>query len=341
MTVAETAYARQERAGRLAAVAAGRAARLWRGMTGDFDSSWLTVGPRLVEVTAAGQVAVAAGAAGYVNRVAAASEDELGGDSAVNAAAFTGVDGSGRTVDGLLYGAVTAAKAAVGAGSGVQAALLIGGAYLSTMVGTTVGDLGRSADLTAATGRKFTHYVRVVSPGACSRCAILAGIESSKTPFLRHPRCRCTALPVTGLNRSPAGLHASPDDYFRTLTAAEQDRVFTRAGAEAIRAGADPITVVTARRGAPGIDYGKTSKTVLHSGRRLERVQIGVDRAGQPILGYVTGEGTTRHGQVFKNQTRAGLGTARRVRLMPETIVGLTGDTELRRVLLRDAGYLS
>jgi hypothetical protein len=275
-----------------------------------------------------------------VNRVAAEQGvDE--GDAGINPGAFTGIDGSGRPLDGLLYGAVTTAKTAVGAGSGVQAALQIGGTFLQTMVGTTVTDLGRSADLTAATGRKFTHYVRVVSPGACSRCAILAGIESSKTPFLRHPRCRCTAMPVTDLGKSPAGLHASPDDYFRTLTAEEQDRVFTKAGAEAIRAGADPISVVTARRGAPGIDYSKTSTTALHSGRRLERTVIGVDKAGQPILGYVTGEGTTRAGQVFKNQVRAGLGTSKRVRLMPESIVGLTDDVELRRVLLRDAGYLS
>lgn len=37
--------------------------------------------------------------------------------------------------------------------------------------------------------------------------------------------------------------------YFNSLSAAEQDRLFTKAGAEAIRSGADLARVVNARRG--------------------------------------------------------------------------------------------
>jgi hypothetical protein len=148
-----------------------------------------------------------------------------------------------------------------------------GAGYLAAMVKTATADTARSADLTAAVGRKYTHYVRVVQPGACSRCAILAGIDSYDHAFKRHPACRCTAMAVDEVDASPARLFtSSPDDYFRTLTAAEQDRIFTKAGAEAIRAGADPVTVVSARRGAVGIDYSRSvlsGRTLPNSGRRL------------------------------------------------------------------------
>jgi hypothetical protein len=140
-------------------------------------------------------------------------------------------------------------------------------------------------------------------------------------------------MPVTKLDDSPARAPREPQTTTSsTLSALEQDRIFTKAGAEAIRAGADPVTVVTARRGAVGIDYSRTSTTALHSGRRLERVQIGVDKAGQPILGYVTGEGTTRFGARSRSSSRdrrPRVGTRyapKRVRLMPETIIGLTDD---------------
>lgn len=343
-SLADVAYAHQERVTSVGDAAVVQALRAWRaGMTADFDHAWVHVGPRTVAAVRAGQVAAAGLSAAYVRRVSALQDDAPDGDPDVEPAAWGGVDASGRDVGGLLYGAVAASKAAVGAGAGVQAALQQGAAHLAVMAGTAVTDTARSADMASAVGRRYVQYVRVVQPGACSRCAILAGTRAYGTDvFKRHPRCRCTGMPIGSLDKSPAALHATPDDYFRTLTPEDQDRIFTKAGAEAIRAGADPVAVVTARRGAPGIDYSRAvlnPRTLPNSGRRLERSIIG-HRDGQPVFGYTTGEGTTRRGQVAKNQARAGLGFGRRVRLMPETIVGLTRDRELRAVLLRDAGYL-
>jgi hypothetical protein len=339
LSAADLAYARQDRVVRVGDRAASITVRMWNSrITPELDASWAGLEPDLTSTVAAAQTTVAAGSTRYV---AQAGSDRDG--FPVEPAAFAGVDASGRSLAGLLYGAVTTAKTLIGSGAGLQQALSGGAGYLAAMAKTATADTARSADLTAAVGRKYTHYVRVVQPGACSRCAILAGIGSYSTAFKRHPACRCTSMPVDEVDASPARLFASPDDYFRTLTAGEQDRIFTKAGAEAIRAGADPVTVVSARRGAVGIDYSRSvlsGRTLPNSGRRLERTVIGV-KDGQPILGYVTGEGTTHRGQVFKNQTRAGLGSTKRIRLMPETIIDLTGDTELRRVLLRDAGYLT
>jgi hypothetical protein len=340
-SAADLAYGRQERVVRVGDRAATVTVRLWNSrITPDLDTSWQALEPDLVASVTAAQVAVAAGSTRYT---AQAAKDRVDDGIPVEPSAFAGVDGSGRSLAGLLYGAVTTAKTLIGQGAGLRQALTGGSAYLAAMAKTATADTARSADLTAAVGRKYTHYVRVVQPGACSRCAILAGIDSYSTAFKRHPACRCTSMPVDEVDASPARLFASPDDYFRTLTTAEQDRIFTKAGAEAIRAGADPITVVTARSQATGIAYsrrGINPGTLPNSGRRLQRTVIG-SKDGQPVWGYTTAEATTRHGQFMKNQARAGLGTTRRIRLMPETIVALTDDVELRRILLRDAGYLS
>lgn len=316
--------------------AARQAAILWRKQMGaDFDSSWGSLAPSLTALTANAQIGVAAGASAYLTATARADGVDDSGASAVQPGAWAGVDASGRTLDGLLYGAVTTSKTQIGRGSGLQSALQAGQIYLQTMVRTAALDTGRSSNMTAMTSHRYTHYVRAISAGACSRCAMLAGIASSRTPFQRHPGCRCTAEPVTGEDRVPTRF-TSPAAYFDSLSEAEQNRVFTVAGAEAIRAGADPVAVVSARRGAT------KAYTARDAGVKrlatLQRTVIGVRADGTQILGYTTSEGTTRRG-AYGKQTAA-LGRAKRVRLMPETIIGLTPDVDLRRVLLRDAGYL-
>lgn len=339
----ELARARQERVGRVADTAANRALRLWRSRMGaDFDSSWAGLEAPLLSIATAGQVAVAAGASSYLASTASQDGITAASAGAVEPGAYAGVDASGRELAGLLFTAVTAAKTAIGSGAGLQGAFMRGGTVLAMMMHTAILDTGRSADLTAMTARGYTHYVRVVSAGACSRCAILAGVQSAQRPFKRHPKCACTAAPENDPN-TVTGRFASPTDYFESLSPSEQDKVFTKAGAEAVRAGADPITVVTARRGAPGIDYSSSvlsGKTLPHSGRRMVKTVIGRDAAGKPILGYTTGESTTRRGDFGKQNRVATGGYGKRVRLMPETIVDLTDSVQMRQVLLRDAGYL-
>jgi len=349
VAVLDVARARQDRLIKLNRTVTTRSLSLWRrGMTADFDASYGLIESDLNRQVQVGQLRAAEGATRTAARFA--SEYGLGGSGdAVVPQSFVGIDGSGRELGTLLYGAVTTAKTAVGAGLGTTRALETGAAYLAAMIKTAMADLGRSSDLTAATSRRFAEYVRLVSPGACSRCAILAGKSSYKVAFKRHPACKCTAAPVPDGESAPTGFHATPDAYFASLSPAEQDRVFTKAGAEAIRAGADPVSVASARRGATGISWSTRGTTVPNSRRRLERTRIGTKPDGSPILGYVTNEGNTVRGAFGKQQVAAGTGTVKvgtrystvkRTRLMPETIVGLTDDIETRRVLLRDAGYL-
>jgi hypothetical protein len=350
VSVLEVAQKRQDRLIRVNETVTARGLRLWSRMTADFDVSYALIEPELVTQVTAAQFAAATGANAAASAYARSYPDFDPDANVIIPQSFAGIDGSGREVRSLLHGAVTTTKEAVGAGLGTSQAFESGAAYLAAMIKTALADIGRSSDLTAATGKGFTHYVRVVSSGACSRCAILAGVGSLRTAFKRHPACKCTAAPVPDGGEAPAGFHATPGEYFGSLSPAEQDRVFTKAGAEAIRSGADPVSVVSARRGAAGIEYGSGLKTSGNSGRRLVQTQIGIRPDGRPIMGYVTGEGTTVRGSFAKKQMLADTNavkvgnnryrTVQRTRLMPETIVGLTDDVQLRQALLRDAGYM-
>lgn len=135
---------------------------------------------------------------------------------------------------------------------------------------------------------------------------------------------------------------SSPEEYFENLTRAEQDRIFTKAGAEAIRNGASPISVVNARRGAlTGGGLGKPA--------RLIPTTIGVRADGSPLRVYLTGEGTTARGAFGRRERQlteayARSGQYRRtttVRLMPEQIAVMAGGNADRwRELLKKYGYL-
>lgn len=320
---------------------------LWRRVpVDDLDGGWRAVEGELTAAVSAVTVQNAASSARMVQSVARA--DGVGSGDVLVPHAFAGVDGSGRSSAGLLHGAVTTTKERIGVGQSPRAAFLVGASFLAAMSKTLVADVARSSAAAGAAGRNYTRYVRVVSPGACSRCAILAGSARFKKHFERHPSCRCVSVPVGA--DIPDGLHSSPRAHFESLSEAEQDRIYTKAGAEAIRMGADPIQVVGARRGASGMSYSRANPRLPGQTWRMQRVQIGAKPDGSPIMGYTTIEGTTKRGLYGRAQNDVGeafarVGDARystvtRSRLMPESILELTDDVELRRVLLRDAGYL-
>lgn len=343
MRVAEDAQAVQDAAIRRSDRAANVAERAWRQMdAADLDSSWSAVEPLVVAAADGAARANAVSTARFTSRLAAS--DGLSGDVLVPDA-FVGVDGSGRSLASLLHGSVTTTKQAIAAGMSIPDAMLTGGTYLTLMMKTALADVERSSSMAAAVGKQYTRYVRLVNPGACSRCAILAGSDRFSTNFQRHPACRCSTVPVK--DGTPEGMFDNPSDYFDSLSPAEQERIFTKAGAEAIRLGADPVKVVSARRGAR---RSSMSNGVSYSPSRLQRSLIGRKPDGTPIYGYVTVEGTSRRGSYGRAQEALGVRTTRRngarysstqrPRLMPESIIALTDDPEMRRVLLRDAGYL-
>lgn len=240
-------YARQQR---LAAVTVAGARRAWRRLdVRDLDGSWRPVAAQLLVLVGAAQRAAAHDGAAYVPE--ALEEQGIDADPAgdVLPGGFVGVASDGRRLDTLLYSPVTAVKAAIGAGQSAEQAMGSGLFSLETIVATQVQDAARQAvGIGIAARPKVTGYVRMLNPPSCSRCAVLAGrVYRWNAGFLRHPRCDCRHVPT--VENVAGDLTTSPRGFFDSLTPAEQNRVFTGAGAQAIRDGADIGQVVNARRG--------------------------------------------------------------------------------------------
>ena len=247
--------------------------------------------------------------------------------------AFAGVTGSGDPVMGLAYAQAQKITELVDAEAPIMEraqAWHHAGVMLATATQTAISDAARMAILTHLAARPATTWVRVVRPPRCARCAILAGKKgASRMKFLRHPGCDCTAIPVSEATSDMHKLfHFDAKEYFDSLAPEQQAKVFTKAGARAIRDGADINQVVNARR-------GMTTITSAGGRRRL-----------------ITTEGTTKRGwasEYLREQYGASLqkagGRYRRVsvaRLMPEEIYRIAGaDRDLALSLLHKNGFLT
>jgi hypothetical protein len=270
----------------------------------DLDGSFSELGPRLFLSLSAAQMAAAESGDAYV--AAALAEQGIDGaaDGRLRPRSLAGVASDGRPLESLLRAPVALAKRAVGAR--VPDPLGAGGSLLDMIVQTQVADARRVAASVSMMSRPAVRgYVRVVNLPACGRCLILAGRyyrTRDSAAFLRHPRCDCTAEPTNDRSATTDTLEG-----FQSMSVAEQDKAFTKAGAQAVRDGADPSRVVNARRGmSTTVQHGRTYRT--------------------------TTEGTTRRGRLP--------GQARGARLMPEAIYDLASDRDDAIRLLRRFGYL-
>lgn len=153
----------------------------------------------------------------------------------------------GRTVDGLYEQAAISAKTRMSRGLMPQLALQQVSALVLTMTLTTLSDTVRSVVAADMTRRpQVTGYVRQLVPPSCSRCVILAGRWYRwNEGFQRHPGCDCIHIPAREDNAGD--LTTDPYVYFNSLTKEQQDRLFGKADAQAIRDGADIYRVVNIR----------------------------------------------------------------------------------------------
>lgn len=250
MTLLDEARRHYER--RLALVA--RTNRTTTSTWKSLDSSNLTASyqldvlPALLETVTAAQVSAARMTDPYVDRVL--KEQNLAVDGLeVNPRAFAGIASDGRPLASLLASPMIDTQVRFRRGEGLEQSLRSGLFTLERIVRTQIQDAGRAADGAAAVGRKsVTGYYRYLTPPSCSRCAVLAGrFYKVNTGFQRHPRCDCTHVP--GTKAAGEEVQTDPRAYFESLSKEQQNRIFTNAGAEAIRDGADIGRVVNARRG--------------------------------------------------------------------------------------------
>lgn len=188
------------------------------------------------------------------------------------------------------------------------------------IVATQLQDVARAAAaIERAVRPEVTHYVRVLNLPSCGRCIILAGKPlRSDVAFKRHPGCDCGALATT--ERLAERQTTDPAEAFELMTAAERQKAFTKAGAEAIELGADPSRVVNTRAGmsTAQVNLRGVGDRWSASGRLTQ-----VDVYGQQL--YTTAEAVGK----------------RRVRLMPESILEIADDRQDAIRLLRSHGYIT
>ncbi|MFI6302165.1 hypothetical protein ACIBCH_09860 [Amycolatopsis thailandensis] len=335
----------------------------------DLAGSWARLMARMIVVLRAGQLAAASAAEEFVDSALEEQGTRERRVGRTRATAFSGVASDGRDLESLLLlNPVVATKVAIRDGETRERALASGYASLEMLLRTQVADAGRVADGVAVTTRENVKWVRMlVPPGDCSRCVILAGrVYRYSDGFERHPNCNCIHVPIYSEDAARSeGLISDPKEAFDAMSEAEQDRIFTRDGAQAIRDGADMNQVVNARRGAAGMAPAGAritdeEKRAIYGGRsRLRTTNV----FGQEL--FITSEGTTRRGIAGKRliarrgetQTQDA-GTVTRLsrdgavqrtvsrrraqvpRLMPESIYQLATSREDAQRLLKLYGYI-
>jgi hypothetical protein len=173
---------------------------------------------------------------------------------------------------------------------------------------TQVADAGRAATGVGIAARPGVGYVRMVHPGCCQRCAVLAGKSSRSIAFPRHPGCQCRAVPT--------GEH--PQGDLVEAIEAKDVRDLTKAQRKAIADGADMNQVINSHR-------VYTSREGIHTPARSAD-------------GMTTTEGATRRGIAGGRLGAASKQRARR--LTPEGVYRLASTHEEAIALLRAHGYL-
>lgn len=287
--------------------ALAQARRAWREVSPAYISeSWSRVAPTVTATLIAAQVEAASVGVTYGAFALAEQGKWVAPTAFADPRSFGGGwSSSGAPLDEALALPAIRTKTAIAQGAGTMQALATGWQALAGVVSLQVADAGRVAAGIDVAARPRTGYVRMLNPPSCDRCVVLAGKWFRwNAGFRRHPSCDCVHVISTAGSTEGAlreGLIDDPYDYFRSLSEGEQDRVFGRYQAEAIRDGADIYQVINSRRGR---------------------------------MGAFTTEGTTRRGHA------GGLLRPGQRRMTPEAIYRLHPRREDALRVLREHGYI-
>lgn len=323
LRASEDHYSRVQR---VSALTLAALRRYWQQVNlANLDESWARVGADMYLTLSAAQLAAAQSAKVYVPAVLAEQGIDVDPVAEFIPRSLVGVSADGRPLESLLYSPFAATKSAV-ANRAIDP-FAVGLSSLTRISMTEVADAGRQATVVEqATRPTVTYYTRMLNPPSCSRCAILAGkVFKDNAGFQRHPQCDCVHVPT---REDIAGdLTTDPKAYFNSLSKAEQDAIFTKSGAQAIRDGADMSQVVNARRGM---------RSVAQNARNSAWGKWPVRRT---FGAQTTIEGVTP--RAFAT-TAPGSSVTRRggVRLMPEAIYDVATSREDVLRLLRANGYV-
>ena len=232
----------------IAGLTASSALKLWRTLGADFSQEWQFLRSRVLEVVERGRDASVREAIPYTAAVLAETGQVAPAAGDLIPARFTMTAPDGRDMASLLDQSIAVTKRAVAGGEGVAGALSLGGRWLTGTTLTVVADTRRQvyhADIVARPG--VGGYCRMLNAPSCSRCVVLAGKWFAwNKGFDRHPRCDCTHIPTS--ESLADDFRTDPGEYFASLSERQQDKVFGRSNARAIRDGADLNRVVNVQQ---------------------------------------------------------------------------------------------
>ncbi|MEU2316558.1 hypothetical protein ACFY7X_13765 [Streptomyces althioticus] len=255
---------------------------LWRGMSPSTveDDLQGELGAAIVAAVAEGQLSVADAAQAYIAAQMAAQGGSALAEATLVAGAFAGIAPDGGPLETLLFLPAIGVRRRLAAGMSPEEAMLGGLADMARYASTAIADTARSADQVGMTAnRNCVAYVRVVQLPACARCIVLSGqMYRYSEGFLRHPNCDCQTLPLRELEWPDV---PTPQELFNRMPEQEQRRVFTVAGADAIRLGGDLGQVVNARRGMARPGAATTTEGITRRGlygQRMRRAGAGFAR---------------------------------------------------------------
>jgi len=307
---------------------------VWRSnRSDDFNQSFADSSLAMLSALDSGQSAIA-------DYMAATTPDVMAdmGSRSLGSASYgpdlsqlTGYAGNGEDTFDNLWSSVLRGKQWVAKGYDAATALTMIESDMEKRMRSILSDTARTSSLLTARSLASTaRYIRALTPPSCGRCVVLAGTDSGRTAFERHPRCDCIA--VWSTDESVLATHyTSAGDYLNSLDDDDlADALGSKANARAYRDGADVSQLVNAYRRS-----GDVRAAQLY-GTRVK---------------YTT-EGTTKHAAAYRRMKKAGYVKEHvrmgykywrtdRPRLMPETIYQLSGDDHAEALrLLRNYGWI-
>lgn len=296
----QAASRHKENTEKLTQAAFENAGRAWKRVNpGSIVSSWQTLSAGVIGAVMLAQTETIENSNDYIDF--AFNEQNIDGlDARLRPGVIAGtMPATGATLDAALAGVAYHALDHIGRGRSVREAMDGGMLELAQLVQYAVADSSRaSAKIRIGTTQTSVGYTRVVSAGCCARCAVLAGkFYRWNEGFLRHPNCLCLHFPAT--SAVAAQTATDPYEAFEALSEKEQDRIYTKAGAEAIRNGADMNQVINSRRGmttsgrftSEGVTkrgYFRISSDAGRAGKRRLSVDEILRRSGQDKTRFVS-----------------------------------------------------
>lgn len=268
--------------------------KLWGRMGSEFDQSWAQIRQPVLQVVQNGRLAAATDASRYTGQVLAETGQAAAPFGAIIPAAFVEYTPTGTDVGAYLDSAVVRSKQAVASGADIRTALRTGGDWLTGSLLTMFADTARdvvSADI--AQRPKVTGYVRMLNTPSCARCVILAGKWFRwNEGFLRHPRCDCRHIPAS---EDVAGSYQTdPYEYFKSLSVRDQEKLFGKREAEAIRDyGADIYRTMNIKM--RGLGTAKSNRIYGTPNKRTVNDILSRDPSRKYVIenlqyhGYITG----------------------------------------------------